>query len=131
MQTIGRHKATNQEGIFQYKRTADGVYIDVSIGAAVSVPSGVITLTSTEWQQILAAIANEAQDTFRLTAPKSNSVGPMQSLYQTIASAVPKPTHGYGWHDSYKAAVCAILEHEGSVDFSAGTHGPIQLIRDL
>jgi hypothetical protein len=75
--------------------------------------------------------------TFRLTG--AGSV-PADSVYDTLKQSGVKPydatagaTPGtqVNWHDSYCAAVAAILEHEGSLDLYAGGSGPIQLARDF
>lgn len=122
MQTLGRH-AGQQEGVFQYHRTHQGVEIDASIGQANLNPQTVL-LTHAEWQRILQAIhASVAGVTFRLTGNAPFADPPNQSLYQLIQTAVPNPAGGWNWNDSWKAYVCAILEHEGSMDLYHGTLG--------
>lgn len=116
LQTLGRHGA--QEGVFQYARRQAGVFIDGSIGRAALTS---ITLTHEEWTTILAAIADAPQSSFRLT-PTATQDAPNQSLYEFIEHAVPNRV-GLTWTDSWKAYVCAILEHEGSVDLYAGALG--------
>ncbi len=133
MQTLGRHGG-DQEGVFQYKRTATGVTIDTSIGAA-RLPSRIISFTHAEWTAILTTIASAPQESFRLTGNAPFAQPPNQSLYELLTSAVPDPSAGWSWHDSYKAYVCAILEHEGSIDLYHGRLGPahaafIALARD-
>lgn len=132
LQTLGRHSAAGQEGIFQYKRTQTGVWIDSTVGHANLNP-GRITITNAEWTAILTAIANQPNETFRLTRTNTNDP-PRQSVYDTVASAVPNPV-GWTWNDSWLAYVCAILEHEGSIDHYGGSLGqgigaPIILARD-
>jgi hypothetical protein len=134
LQTLGRHSGS-QEGIFQYKRTADGVFIDGAVGQAQLNPSSVV-LTTAEWQQILGAIEAAPQGSFRLTGAAPFSQPPYQSLYQLLQAAVPHPDRGWTWNDSWKSYVCAILEHEGSIDLYHGSLGPqhaahITLSRDI
>ena len=132
MQTLGRQG--KQEGVFQYRRTPAGVVIDTSIGTANLNPVEV-TLTNSEWTDILTEIAKQTNKSLRLT--KSGTGDPPTSvLYEIIEKAVPKPTNGWSWHTSWKSYVCAILEHEGSVDLYAGSLGPkhqahITLARDF
>lgn len=133
LQTLGRHQANGQEGIFQYRRTPDGVVIDSSVGQANLNPA-TFTLTSNEWQAILTAI-RAAGTTYRLT--RTNTPDPPRlSLYDMISNAVPNPAGGWVWTDSHRSYVAAILEHEGSIDHYAGTLGgghttPIILAHDV
>jgi hypothetical protein len=134
MQTLGRH-AGAQEGVFQYRRTAQGVEIDSTVGQATLTPIS-ITLTHAEWTSILSAIGTATANTFRLTGSAPFTSPPNQSLYEAIQSAVPTPSGGWNWNDSWKAYICAIMEHEGSVDLYHGTlgHGhshPIVVRRDF
>ena len=121
LQTLGRHGGA-QEGVFQYKRSARGVVIDNSIGAA-SLNPPTFTVTTDEWTNILSAIQDAPQSSFRLTGQHPFNEPPNQSLYQLLSTTVPSPADGWTWHDSRKAAICAILEHEGSIDFYHGVLG--------
>lgn len=125
MQTLGRHGGA-QEGIFQYKRGSSGVTIDPSI-SRLSGPSGpkpAIHITSAEWNAILSAIEVIPGQTFRITTPTAGSPAqPSQSLHALIPSAVPSPTGGWRWDDSYMSYVAAVLEHEGSLDLYHGLLG--------
>lgn len=135
LQTLGRHQG-NQAGIFQYRRTPNGVNIDARVGQAEKLVD--IWITSEEWQAILTALSKAQYETFRLT-PSSNSTvtkQPNQSLYDFIRKTLPKPSGGWSWTDSYLSYVCAILEHEGSIDLYHGPLGPefqavIALARDF
>ena len=134
LQTLGRHGGA-QEGVFQYKRTADGVFINSSIGAAALNPP-TITVTTSEWTRILSAIQNAPHASFRITGQPPFNEPPHQSLYQLFSTTVPNPSFGWRWHDSRKASICAILEHEGSIDLYHGVLGPnhaanITLARDI
>lgn len=134
LQTLGRHGGT-QAGVFQYRRTADGVVIDSSIGRANLDPAQ-ITVTNEEWTAILSAIRNSQTATFRLTGVAPFPEPPNSSLYELLGQAVPDPQREWNWHDSWKACVCAILEHEGSIDLYHGPLGPnataiICLTRDV
>ena len=122
LETLGRH-GNAQKGIFQYKRTSTGVMIDSSVGTAKLNPPSV-SLTTAEWSAILAAIENAQQNSFRLTGSAPFPVPPNQSLYELMQQAVTNPAGGWNWHDSWKAYICAILEHEGCVDLYHGTLGP-------
>lgn len=137
LQTLGRHGGT-QEGIFQYKRSADAVIIDHSVGTATLKPAET-RLSTAEWTNILQAIEGSVQKSFRITPATgsvlTNSVPPNQNLYDLLSNAVPNPT-GWNWNDSRKAAICAVLEHEGSIDLYHGPLGPsnvahITLCKDI
>lgn len=134
LQTLGRHGG-HQEGIFQYRRAPDGVFIDSSVGRAQLTPA-TIMLTTQEWVAILDAIQRAAQGTFRLTGSPPFTQPPNQSLYELLSAAVPTPASGWQWQDSWRAYVCAILEHEGSIDLYHGLLGPghsavVCLARDI
>lgn len=122
LQTLGAHGG-QQTGIFQYRRTADGVEIDASVGQANLNPDK-ITFTTGEWSAILDAIRNTPNQTFRLTGVPPFPQPPNESLYHLISSAVPAPSGGWLWKDSWRSYVCAILEHEGSIDLYHGPLGP-------
>ena len=134
LQTLGAHGG-QQTGIFQYRRTPDGVHIDSSVGQATLSPKD-ITITSTEWQNLLSAIRAAVNNTFRLTGTPPFSTPPNESLYHLISTAIPNPSNGWLWNDSWRSYVCAILEHEGSIDLYHGPLGPnasaiINLARDV
>jgi hypothetical protein len=122
LQTLGRHGGA-QEGIFQYYRTTDGVHIDSGVGQAKLDPSTII-VTNDEWTAILGAIADAKGATFRLTGNAPFDDPPNTSLYELFTQAVPKPNGGWNWNDSWKSYICAILEHEGSIDLYHGVLGP-------
>jgi hypothetical protein len=122
LQTLGRHGG-HQEGIFQYRRTAAGVYIDSAVGQARLNPPTIV-VTTEDWTAILQAICRAHQDSFRLTGTPPFRIPPRQSLYQLLSDAVPHPIGGWQWQDSWKAYICAILEHEGSIDLYHGVLGP-------
>ena len=120
LQTLGRHGGM-QEGVFQYKRTPNGLSIS-TFTAATQAP---IEITNEEWQAILEAIDNATGSSFRLTVPGVTSTNPpYQSLYTLFSTAVPTPVGGWNWSDSYRSYIAAILEHEGSIDLYAGALGP-------
>lgn len=121
LQTLGAHGG-NQTGIFQYRRTPAGVNIDASVGQANINPNN-ITLTTAEWTSILQAMADASRQTFRLTGTPPFAHPPNQSLYRLIQLAVPSPAGGWQWNDSLKSYVCAVLEHEGSIDLYHGRLG--------
>jgi hypothetical protein len=122
LETLGQHRGA-QKGIFQYKRTVDGVLIDSSVGQANLDPPE-ITVTTREWTAILSAIRDNEHRTFRLTTTDQQpEEPPYTSLYQLLVQAVPDPERGWNWHDSCKSYICAILEHEGSIDLYHGTLG--------
>lgn len=120
LQTLGAHGGA-QTGIFQYRRTPDGVHIDASVGRAQLTPDNVL-LSSVEWQALLTEIRAVSNNTFRLTGQGPFANPPSQSLYSLINRAIPNPSAGWHWNDSWRSYVCAILEHEGSIDLY---HGPL------
>jgi hypothetical protein len=122
LQTLGRHSG-QQEGIFQYRRTPDGVFIDSGVGRANLTPAS-ITLTTEEWTAILRKIGESRERSFRLTGQRRMPNPPHQSLYALLSEAVPRPTGGWPWQDTWKTNICAILEHEGSIDLYHGPLGP-------
>lgn len=139
MQTLGRHGGT-QEGIFQYKRGSVGVTIDPSIARTTgnSVPKNLVVISSAEWNRILDRIEQAPLQTFRITEPVAGSPAqPSQSLHTLIQTAVPAPANGWKWDDSYLSYVCAVLEHEGTIDLYHGLMGGnnppaiIELRRDI
>lgn len=119
LQTLGKHQGV-QAGIFQYRRQPDGVYIDSAVGQANLTPPE-ITISNADWCSILDVIKNSTQNSFRLTGAAQSAAPPNQSLYDSLSLAVPNPS-GWNWNDSWKSYVCAILQHEGSVDLY---HGPL------
>ncbi|CAK8713470.1 MAG: hypothetical protein CDV28_102190 [Candidatus Electronema aureum] len=117
LQTLGR------KGIFKYRRQTDGVYIDSFLDQGALNPPQ-ITITHEEWLNILKAIENTAQGSFRLSGEQPFSTPPNQSLYELLTDAVPNPQGGWKWNPSRQAYVCAILEHEGTIDLYHGALGP-------
>lgn len=122
MQTLGRYSGS-QEGIFQYKRTSEGVLIDASVGRANLDPDKIV-ITHEEWLKILTAIANTHEGSFRLTGQAPFKQPPNQSLYELLQTTVPNPKNNWKWLDSWKSYVCSILEHEGTIDLYHGRLGP-------
>jgi hypothetical protein len=134
LQTLGRHGGA-QEGIFQYRRRSQGIEIDGSVGQANLDPARVL-ITTNEWSQILRAIEQAPQESFRLTGVGPFPAPPNQSLYELLQTTVAHPAGGWAWNDSWKSYVCAILEHEGSIDLYHGVLGQqhsatITLARDI
>ena len=86
LQTLG--KQGGQHGIFQYKRTADGVFIDLSIGTAPGVQQSMISFTHDEWTQMLTLVKSAKIP--NLTGGKS-AVG--ASLRDLIRQALPNPSN--------------------------------------
>lgn len=121
LQTLGRHQT--QVGIFQYKRTPEGVEIDSSVGQASLSPSRIV-ITHAEWTTILTEIKQRSQKSFRLSGIAPFTDPPKQSLYELFSAVVQKPSGGWQWNDSWRSYVCAILEHEGSIDLYHGALGP-------
>lgn len=134
LQTMGR-SGGQEAGVFQYRRTRDGITIDASIGQADLDPA-TVTLSTAEWQAILTAIARADESTFRLTGSPPYARPPNQSLYDLLLAAVPHPVAGWNWNGSLQAYACAILEHERSIDLYHGLLGRdqepaiITLVRD-
>lgn len=113
LQTLGRHGG-QLEGIFKYRRHTDGVEIEL-----ISVtPRRTFTLTSDEWVAILKQLRKGKAKTFTLT----------QDLYPLLRIAVPNPNGGWNWsRGSDEAAVCAVLEHEGSIDLYHGGRNSVKI----
>lgn len=118
LQTLGKHGQVD-EGVFAYRRTVDGVEVTL-----LRQPGEPFLLTSGEWQSILTGISSASNSSFRLSLhPNSSADPPRQALYDIISSVVPNSSGGWAWDDSKKACICAILEHEGSVDLYGGPLG--------
>jgi len=130
IETLGRHQATQQKGIFQYRRTINGIEIDPSVGQASSLQPGLVTISHQEWTGILMAISNASNNTFRIQA-STTSNAPQQDLDSLIQGAAPTVQ----WNTSLTSYVVAILEHEGTIELYGGPLGsgvgaPIVLRRD-
>lgn len=131
LQTLGQFGGA-QAGIFQYRRTPVGVIIDASIGPAQPNPSS-ITIPHDDWNLFLTAIGNAPQRTFRITGARRARRQPQVSLQMILQAALPNP-QGWNWNNgSWLSYICAILEHEGSIDlYHGGRNGiPIALRRDF
>lgn len=123
LETLGSHGGA-QNGIFQYKRTSVGITLDSGVGTANLTPARV-ELTNDEWGSLLLALEQADPRTFRLTGAAPFQVPPNQSLHELIQRTVPQPAGGWNWNDSWKAYICAVLEHEGSVNLYHGPLGPV------
>ena len=121
LQTLGRYGG-HQEGIFQYRRTPEGVFIDSAVGQARLDPPSIL-VTTQDWTAILQELRRARQRSFRLTGRPPFQRPPNQSIYELLSDAVPNPAGGWQWHPSWKAYICAILEHEGSIDLYHGRLG--------
>ena len=128
VETLGRYHG--QKGVFQYKRSSHGITIDSSIGNANLNPADIL-ITNREWNAILLAIEVAHGESFGLTVG-GGAGNPSTCLYDLIEQAVPNPTHNWQLNASWKSYVCAILEHEGSLDlYSGGLGQGIQARVDL
>jgi len=115
LQTIGEHAGTQQAGIFQYARTAEGVIIDLTVGLSANAQK--LMMPHSHWEALLKALSKI-----------KNKVFDMSDLRTFIEGHC-------GFDGSEAAAVVAILEHEGSFDHYGGLKGnniyvSINLIRD-
>lgn len=129
LQTIGHHSGTQHEGIFRYRRIPNGVEIDLSVGTATTPPNLKFVVTNDEWKDILDAFASSSAGAMRLRSVHPNTtnpVGPTTSVQDII-----KPFLTGRSSDSHLAAVCAVLEHEGSIDHYGSAAGPIILTSDV
>jgi hypothetical protein len=118
LQTLGKHRQID-DGVFGYQRTVDGVEITLFRQNAST-----FLVTREEWQGILQAINGSSLGTFRLELhPDSSTDPPRQAMYDVLSASVPDPRRGWTWDNSKKAASCAILEHEGSLDLYGGPLG--------
>ncbi|MBP2835687.1 hypothetical protein [Dickeya parazeae] len=102
LQTLGVHGSTGQAGIFQYRRTAQGIEIDSSIG--FSSTGGRTIILHQSWINLL------------ITFSQQNSVWDLSSLRTYIQNYLSVD-------GSTASAVAAILEHEGSMDLYGGVVG--------
>ncbi|MDG9783717.1 hypothetical protein [Metapseudomonas otitidis] len=120
LQTLGRHGGA-QEGIFQYRRNSEGVFIDTSVGQANIQPAQ-LQITNEEWRLIVHALETADGTTFRITGAPPFDTPPNTSLHDLIRKVLPKPSGG-SWHPSHFSYIAAILEHEGTLDLYHGTLG--------
>lgn len=128
LQTLGSHDGAH-EGAFQYKRIPAGLFIDSTLGKAhLSPPTAVIT--NEEWKALLDAIHDVHPGTMRLAGAPPFKEPPERSLFELISEAIPEPSEGWEWTDTWKAYICAILEHEGSIDLYHGVlgHGKLAIL---
>lgn len=132
LETLGKYSAKQQKGIFQYRRTVNGVQIDPVVGQADSLQGTVmVTISHDHWNAILTAIAQASNETFRIQGSTTNNP-PLQDLDSIIQAAVPQ----LRGNTSLTSYVTAILEHEGTSELYGGLLGPgiataIVLRRDL
>ena len=110
LQTIGA-RAGQQPGIFQYKRTPEGVHIDSSVGQTAN-PS-VLNFSSEEWDDLLSDL--NGKTVYTLSELKDVIDGNFRRIYPDF-------------NGSDAACIAAILEHEGSIDHYGGTSGPSQTV---
>ncbi|WJY13618.1 hypothetical protein PCO82_06700 [Pectobacteriaceae bacterium CE90] len=102
LQTLGVHGATGQAGIFQYRRTGNGIEVDLSIG--FSNTAGRVVISHQDWERLLYDFLQQ------------NSVWDLSSLRSFIQTRLTVD-------GSTASAVAAILEHEGSMDLYGGVIG--------
>ena len=127
VETLGQSQG--QKGIFQYKRSSEGVTIDATISNNTSLNPPKLLLTTKEWTDILAAIEATSGKTFGLTVGGGGD-NPTHALSDVITSVKP------GLNHSWLSYISAILEHEGSLELYAGPVGAtyyakVDLVRDI
>ncbi|BBK11100.1 hypothetical protein WP3W18E01_17430 [Raoultella ornithinolytica] len=102
LQTLGVHQG-GQAGIFQYKRTSEGVIIDPTVGFNESAEK--FTVSSEQWDDMLTRLENIGNKVVNLT-----------DLKDEVSDEL-------GLNNSEAAAIVAILEHEGTFDHYGGVAG--------
>jgi hypothetical protein len=127
LETLGRWQG--QKGVFQYKRTSNGVVIDSSIGNNSSLNPPQLEISNAEWSAILTQISTSGTKTFGITVGGGNG-NPSIALDGIINAIIP------GLNPSWISYICAILEHEGSLETYTGALGQgyqsrIDLVRDI
>ena len=127
VETLGRYQG--QKGVFQYKRTSNGVTIDATIGTNSSLNPTNLHITNQQWAGILLAIENAPGSTFGLTVGGGGGY-PSTALNSLISGIIP------GLNPSWLSYISAILEHEGSLEIYTGALGPahqsrVDLVRDI
>lgn len=122
LQTIGIDHSRQQAGIFQYKRTPEGVFIDAAVGRAPSLNPPQILITNQEWLQILETI-HTGPATYRLSTPARAVPDQLPNLPDLIMQALAANPPPWAGNTSWLSYICAILEHEGSVDIFGGPAG--------
>lgn len=128
LQTIGKEGGV-QAGVFQYKRSSAGVTIDTTVGNTTTTMPAPIVIPATEWDSILKAIETHSTKTFTLSEGGASGKKSLYEIVQGASSVVGK-------NINLRPYVCAILEHEGSIDFYHGVIGQgksvfITLSRDI
>lgn len=102
LQTLGVYGATQQAGIFQYFRGADGVHIDCTVGLAAG--GSVTVIENQSWSSMLRYLGAQRS---------VYDLGSLRGLIEIFLSI----------NSSVAACVVAILEHEGSFDHYGGVAG--------
>lgn len=127
LETLGRYQG--QKGVFQYKRGSNGVTIRWDISNNQTIVPQCAIIYASQWHDILCRIEAANGQTFGLTVG-GGAGNPTTSLYELISQVLPTQ------NTSVYAYVCAILEHEGSIETYTGALGPsyqsrIDLVRDI
>lgn len=124
LQTLGKYKRDNAEGVFAYRRLASSVWFE-SVIVRKRKAAWSFEIDNVAWQKLLTVLAQRTGPaTYRLS-PSDTADPPTTALIDTIRSAIspsPKAISGKrppGWA-SY---VAAVLEHEGSIDIYGGPGG--------
>lgn len=103
--------------------------IDNTLGKAHPTPPTAV-ITNEEWKALLDMIHDVHPGTLGLAGEGPFKEPPERSLFQLISEAIPEPSEGWEWTETWKAYICAILEHEGSIDLYHGVlgHGKLAIL---
>ena len=107
LETLGKHQG-RQKGIFQCKRSADGVVIDLSVGRAGKIHDKEFMIPNDDWVRLIVTICEQSRKVFKVN----------EALNPLVKKCFP----GFSLTDTGVAAIISILEHEGTLDFY---HGPL------
>lgn len=115
VETLGIQRGTS--GVFRYKRDSRNITIDRSISNKTPGAEPVAIISNDDWNKLLFAIESTEKNSFGLTS--AGGVGqPANNLYDIIKETINITDN------SIRAYICAILEHEGSLDYYTGVIGP-------
>ncbi len=114
VETLGIHRGNS--GVFRYKRDSRNITIDWSISNKNSGSESVIKISNDNWNKLLSVIESTDKNSFGLTS--AGGIGqPANNLYDIIKDTINITD------TSIRAYICAILEHEGSLDYYTGVIG--------
>ncbi len=129
LQTLGRSNMTKAKGIFRYRRLPAGIEIttipvpyrnsETPDSTSTARDSVTIQILNQRWVDLLGRIASLGGEQLWLTP--NTEAKPGHVLYTMITDATGIP-------DRFRPYVCAILEHEGSIDLYHQSATPVVCI---